>query len=142
VLRQIQDIFTMAGVKKGRISPDMAISGQRRAMVEEYYATINWHSDEEVNKFLKVIGYTLAQSYLAEDDKRLLRKWCEREDLIVDGINIFRKPTNPTVSSYAIVAPSTLTALKQKLIDLNSLEAHKRGFHLKNFWQIFLKLTD
>jgi Restriction endonuclease len=128
VLRQIQDIFTMAGIKKGGIPPDMIVGGQRRAMVEEYYATINWHSEEEANKFLKVIGYTLAQSSLAEDDKRLLRKWCEREDLILDGINIFRKPSKPTVSSFAIVAPSTLAVLKQKLIDLNGLEAHNRGF--------------
>jgi hypothetical protein len=97
-------------------------------MVEEYYATINWHSEEEANKFLKVIGYTLAQSSLAEDDKRLLRKWCDREDLILDGINIFRKPSKPTVSSFAIVAQSTLAVLKQKLIDLNDLEAHNRGF--------------
>jgi hypothetical protein len=131
VLRQIQDIFTMAGIKKGKIPPDMIISGQRRAMVEEYYATINWHSEEEANKFLKVIGYTLAQSYLAEDDRRLIRKWCEREGLIVDGINIFSKPSKSTASSYAIVAPSTLAVLKQKLIDLNSLEAHQRGFEFE-----------
>jgi hypothetical protein len=128
VLRQIQDVFTMAGIKKGRIPPDMIINGQRRVMVEEYNATINWHSEEDANRFLKVLGFTLAQSYLTEDDRRLLRKWCEREDLIVDGFNIFRKPNKPTISSYAIVAPSTLVVLKQKLIGLNSLEAHQRGF--------------
>jgi hypothetical protein len=37
-ISQIDKIFMMAGVKKGKLSPDKMINGQRRALIEEYYA--------------------------------------------------------------------------------------------------------
>ncbi len=52
VLRQIRDIFDMAGVKQGKLSPSRIISGQRRTLVEEYYASINWNSKEDTDRFL------------------------------------------------------------------------------------------
>jgi hypothetical protein len=38
VLRQIHDIFSMAGIQQGILSASTALSGQRRTLVEEYYA--------------------------------------------------------------------------------------------------------
>lgn len=133
VLRQIRDVFNMAGIKQGELPSDQIISGQRRALVEEYYISLNWESEIDVNKFLKVLGYTFAQSYLAEDNKKLFRKWCNREELIIDGINIYRKSSKPSSNDSAVVAPSILADLKQAFMELNNLEARQRGYAFEKF---------
>jgi hypothetical protein len=96
VLRQIHDIFGMAGIKEGKSISDRPISGARRTLVEDYYASFNWYSEADTDKFLKVLGYTFAQTYLAEDARNSLRKCCEREGLIVDGIHVYRKSVRRT----------------------------------------------
>ena len=115
VLRQIHDIFTMAGVKQGISKTDRPISGQRRTLVEEYYASINWTNEQDVDKFLRVVGYTIAQSYLASVDKKYLQEICEREGFVVDGINIYRKP-NQTKPFVMPVKSSDLTKLREDLL--------------------------
>jgi len=42
VLREIGDFFEDAGVELGQLSADSMISGQRRTLVEEYYASVDW----------------------------------------------------------------------------------------------------
>ena len=53
VLRQIDDVFRMAGIPKGKLKTALHISGQRRTLVEEYYASINWANEKDVDKFLR-----------------------------------------------------------------------------------------
>ena len=65
VLRQIDDIFMLAGVKRGKIRPDRFISGQRRTLVEEYYASLDWRRQADCDKFQQVLSHALAQSYLS-----------------------------------------------------------------------------
>jgi len=88
VLRQIDDIFQMAGFSAGTVPPERGISGARRTRVEEYYALIDWSSNEDAQKFLKVIGLVLSQSYISENQKILLRELCVQDGLIVDGHTI------------------------------------------------------
>ncbi|MBO0797932.1 MAG: tetratricopeptide repeat protein [Blastocatellia bacterium] len=85
-MRQIDDIFTMAGVTRGKIPPDRVISGHRRTRVEEYYASLNWRRESDARKFLTVLGYALALLYSSNEAGDRLRMLCEGEGLTVDGI--------------------------------------------------------
>jgi hypothetical protein len=49
VLRQIDDIFIMAGIKRGNLPKDRLTSGQRRTLVEEYYASLNITTKSSMN---------------------------------------------------------------------------------------------
>ncbi len=91
VLRQIDDIFQMAGIQPGIISSNRNLSGQRRSRVEEYYSSIDWANLEDVHKFLKVLGLVLSQSYVSEDEKNFIREICSAEGLIVES-NIVQLP--------------------------------------------------
>lgn len=133
VLRQIDDIFTMAGIKPGNIPSDRIISGQRRTLVEEYYSTLNWHRQEDANKFLKVLGYAMAQQFSSNDPRESLKKLCEREGLLVDGIQVNLRTDRPKISKYPTVSESVLAELKEKLLHLDKLEPHNRGFEFEKF---------
>lgn len=133
VLRQIDDIFTMAGVKRGKVTSDRMISGQRRTLVEEYFASLNWQRQDDADKFLKILGYALAQHFSSEEPRQKLRMLCEREGLVVDGIQIYFKTNKPKNNQYLAVSSVTLSELREKLLALNSLEAHNRGFEFERF---------
>lgn len=86
-LRQINDIFQMAGIQPGEIDTRY-ISGERRTLAAEYLASIDWTSMQDVQKFLKVIEIVLSQSYISEERKVDLRDMCAKEGLIVDGLTV------------------------------------------------------
>ncbi|HXQ38312.1 MAG TPA: restriction endonuclease [Anaerolineales bacterium] len=133
VLRQINDVFSMAGVKLGQLSAERSrfISGQRRTLVEEYYSTMNWHSETDAEKFLKVISFVIAQAY-TDDERKILRNLCEREGFVVDGIQVYRQSSKP--SSKKVTIPSeSLAEFKQRLVDLSNLEPQQKGFAFEKF---------
>ncbi len=142
VLRQIDDVFTMAGIKRGSLPKDRLISGQRRTLVEEYYASLNWHSQSDADKFLKVLGYAIAQRYSSEEPRGILRGFCQREDLIVDGIDVYRKSGGPPVSRHVAVSPTILAELQARLIDLDEIDAHQRGFDFETFLKDLFEAHD
>jgi hypothetical protein len=78
----------MAGIKPGIIPPDRILSGQRRTRVEEYYASIDWTSQKDAEKFLTAIGLVLSQSYISQEGKDFLLGLCKNEGWIVDGYQI------------------------------------------------------
>jgi hypothetical protein len=133
VIRQINDIFTMAGVKQGKIPPDRITSGQRRTLVEEYYASLNWRRQDDADKFLKILGYALAQQYASDEPRQKLRTLCEREGLIVDGIQVYFGVNRSGSNKYPTVSPTTLAELNGRLLALNNLEPHNRGFEFERF---------
>jgi hypothetical protein len=133
ILRQINDIFTMAGIKAGRLSPNQVISGQRRTLVEEHYSTINWHRQDDANKFLKVLGYALAQSFSTDDAREKLKSLYEREGLAVDGIQVSFKRDKPTTNKYSPISVSILAKLKDQFLMLDKLDPHHRGFEFEKF---------
>lgn len=135
VVRQINDIFTMAGVKRGSLIGNRLISGQRRTLVEEYYATLNWAVSGDVDKFLNVMKHALAQSYQSDEPRNRLRELCEREGFIVDGIQIYRRAVKPVVSQNNVVSPDQLEVFKQQLLELDQLEPRQRGFAFERFLQ-------
>ena len=133
VLRQINDVFSMAGIKQGQLPLERAkfISGQRRTLVEEYYSTINWHTETDIDKFLKTIGYSIAQAY-TEEERKILKDLCQREGFIVDGMQVFRNSSKPTSKKLSV--PSTkLAEFKQRLIELSKLEPQPKGYAFEKF---------
>jgi hypothetical protein len=138
-LRQIHDIFEMAGIKQGKLSDNRIINGQRRTLVEEYYASINWNSKDDADKFLQVLGYAFAQSYLTNQARKMLQEWFQREGLVLDGLRLISKnePTHQSLN-YNINA-STQTALTNELFGLERLEPHARGFAFEQFLVHFFK---
>jgi hypothetical protein len=84
VLRQIDDFFQMAKIQRGTIPQDRPIGGARRSRVEEYYASVDWTSPIDAEKFLKVLGLALSQTYISESDKNFVRQLCLAEGLVVD----------------------------------------------------------
>ena len=133
VLRQIHDVFNMAGLKQGKLSTNQVINGQRRTLVEEYYASINWNSEQDTNKFLKVLEYSFAQSFLTNETRKTLRESFQREGLVVDGFHIYRKTETLPQKPSQIVNSSTLDTLKSELLGLEQLEPHQRGFTFEKF---------
>jgi hypothetical protein len=85
-LRQIDDIFQMAGVKPS--VPARSVSGERRSRVEEYYASLDWANLDDVLKFLKVMSLVLSQSYISSESKQFIRELCTTEGLLVEGYQI------------------------------------------------------
>lgn len=132
VLRQINDIFMMAGIKAGSISANL-VSGQRRTLVEEYYSTLNWHNPDDIEKFLKVLGYAIAQQYSSQEPREKLKALCEREGLTVDGIQIRFKTDRIESAKQSTANPIILDGLKQKLLALNNPNPQKRGFEFERF---------
>ncbi|MDP2953474.1 MAG: hypothetical protein Q8O76_09190 [Chloroflexota bacterium] len=141
VLRQIDDVFSMAGIRRGVLRMDRPISGQRRTSVEEYYASINWDREQDVEKFLKCMSYTLAQTYISSESKKYLREICEREGLIVEGINIYRKQRKQSLAVVQ-VRPSDLAKLRDDFLGLSHLEPQQRGFAFEKFLNGLFALFD
>lgn len=83
VLRQIDDIFQMAGIQLGQ--SERAVNGARRSRVEDYYASIDWTNLTDAQKFLKVVGLVLSQSYISDELKEGIRNICIQEGLVVEG---------------------------------------------------------
>ena len=83
VLRQIDDIFQMADIQLGQSERD--VTGARRSRVEDYYASIDWSDLTDAQKFLKVVGLVLSQSYISNESKEVIRNVCLQEGLVVEG---------------------------------------------------------
>jgi hypothetical protein len=133
VLRQIDDIFLAASVRRANLPIDRMVSGQRRTRVEEYYASLNFHQEANADKFLKVLGYASAQLYLSEDARSKLRSFCDREGLVVDGTNVFRRANQPLGHQRITISPSVATELRDRFLDLDKLDPQRRGFEFERF---------
>lgn len=137
VLRQIDDVFTMAGVQQAELPPSIQVSGQRRTLVEQYYAGIDWASESDVSKFFAVLGYTLAQTYLEEKEVEYLRNIILRDGLEINGIHISLPSQiagqNSNETSGTEPSLETLAELKHRLVSLSEFSPHKRGFEFERF---------
>lgn len=127
VLRQINDCFMSAGVKKGSLPSDRIVSGQRRTLVEEYYSTLNWIHAGDVKKFLDAIQLALSQSYLQDGPRKQLIEVLKREGYVFEGLQI-RKITQTNVAPSTTVNDGKLLDLAERWIKLVDQEPQKRGF--------------
>ncbi|MCA9994724.1 MAG: restriction endonuclease [Anaerolineales bacterium] len=142
VLRQINDIFTMAGFQRGEIPKGRIISGQRRTLVEEYYAKINWQSQSDADAFLKVLGHAYGQGYAGDEPRKTLRDLFERENLIVDGMNVSWKSKVSQPKKQPSVNLETLAELRNQLLNLKNLYPQQRGFAFEKFLKDLFEAHD
>jgi hypothetical protein len=133
VLRTIDDLFTMAGIQRGCLSLGHTVNGARRTRVEEYYASIDWRSEADAEKFLQILGYALAQTFLQDDAKSSLRILCQQEGLVIDGIHVYQKLPSPPAEHARVIDAQVAAELKQRLLDLDSLQAQQRGYAFERF---------
>lgn len=66
VLREIRDLFDSEGVSCSPIEPN--VSGERRSLVEQYYATVDWTNPSHVNKVIRAYEAVLAP--LSQEDRQ------------------------------------------------------------------------
>src|SRR4051812_31304239 len=58
-LATIRDLFDCEDIVCGAIDSARPISGERRSLVEEYYASIDWSSVDDTRKVLRVFEHIL-----------------------------------------------------------------------------------
>jgi very-short-patch-repair endonuclease len=82
-LRQIESAFKDAGFNKNPdyIPPE---SGERRVMVEQYYAGEDWDKTATIRKLLNVIELMLLLHFLPDDEKEKLRTDCVNTGFFID----------------------------------------------------------
>jgi hypothetical protein len=105
VLRQIDDVFQMAGIQPGTIPTNRNVSGARRTRVEEYYASIDWTNAEDLQKFLKVLGLVISQTYISEDQKDFIRELCSTEGLVIEGHQVRLSEDDLFVKQFPVGLP-------------------------------------
>lgn len=81
-IRNINDIFVVAKIEQG--TSGKSLSGERRSLIEDYYASLNWESMESIRKFVKVLENTLLISWIDDEKKKELRSLCEKYGFAVD----------------------------------------------------------
>ena len=81
-IRDINDIFTIAGIQQGKSGKNL--SGERRSLVENYYASLNWDNMESIQKFVKVLENTLLINSIGTEGKQELRSLYEKHGFEVD----------------------------------------------------------
>lgn len=79
-LREISDLFESEGIVRSPMEPNL--SGQRRSLVEQYYATVDWSNPSHVNKVLRVYEAVLAP--YSEGDPEGLIAYLIRDGFTVD----------------------------------------------------------
>lgn len=126
VLRQIDDCFTAAGVKKGTLPTNRVLNGQRRALVEEYYGSLNWGKAEDAEKFLRAVHIVLSQSYLAGEPRKTIQSMLEKEGFAIDRRQIRRATRDAQYSSR--VDAALLASLNKRWVAIANEEPLKRGF--------------
>ena len=81
-IRNINGIFTAARIEQGKSEKNL--NGDRRSLVEDYYASLNWGNMESIRKFVKVLENTLLISWIDDKGKQELRALCEKHGFAID----------------------------------------------------------
>jgi hypothetical protein len=82
-LQQIDDMFQGAGIGLG---PETAArsGGDRQKLTQRYLSTINWDSEEDVEKVLQAVTIALFGESTSREHKEKLRTLCEKEGLQIE----------------------------------------------------------
>lgn len=92
VLGQIRDFFDAAGIEPRLDLTPPHVQGQRRTLVEQYYAGITWDSPRDVRKVLSVLEEILEWSEPSEQMEHLVR-CLERDGYVYENGRL--RPTAP-----------------------------------------------
>jgi hypothetical protein len=98
-----------------------------------YYASIDWRSEADAEKFLDVLGYALAQTFLKDDAKSSLHTLCQQDELVIDGIHVHRKLSSPLARHVRAIDLQVAAELRQQLLAMDGLQAQQRGYAFESF---------
>ncbi len=84
-LRLINDMFQSCDIQPGNLPQDMRVSGERRTLVEQYYASLDWTRKTDAQRFLHVISFALVQDYVPQSYKDNLRQMYSKAGFRVEG---------------------------------------------------------
>jgi hypothetical protein len=87
-LRAIEDLFENEGIQPG--SGSSAVTGQRRSLVERYYASVDWASPQEVRKVLRAYEHVLAGADLPAETFGELKRHLEWDGYTMDATGRLR----------------------------------------------------
>jgi hypothetical protein len=82
VLAYIDDVFTAAGIERGVVPPERMPGGQRRGLVEEFYAGVDWDSPRAVGKALRAYEHILFEAPDSAEKAQLIKS------LRLDGFTV------------------------------------------------------
>ncbi len=91
VLRDIQGLFDDQGIAQAQLPPETLPAGQRRSLIATYYATVNWQSNADVQKVLRIYEEILrraAPSEYAPDPSETFQKLnaaLQRDGYVFEG---------------------------------------------------------
>jgi hypothetical protein len=80
-LREIERHFDNYDIPRSQLPPDQLPSGQRRSLVEEYYASIDWTNPKDIKKVLNVytdVLHDLAKEHGIWDNGDFRKEWTEK----------------------------------------------------------------
>lgn len=97
IIRWIKAVFSSAGIQPVEISLDL--SGQRRLLVESYYASLDWNKIESVRMLLTVVTNTLRLGILEDEQKQALHSLCAKCGFTVDSSTLNVHLTSEGVGS-------------------------------------------
>jgi len=134
ILRNIEEIFNVAEFTQAKL--ELQISGERRSLVESYYASENWNEPPAVEKFIEVLEFTLRISFLCDESKNQLRQVCINSGLSIDenGYNISQDNIKKIADKFKKQFPLGLPfgVLKPDFIIQAKNEAQEFKFELKD----------
>lgn len=81
-LGYIDDVFGGAGLQPQEAPPELKPSGQRRGLVEEFYAGVDWSSASSIGKLLSAYEHILFDAEDEDEKQRLIRS------LTLDGYQV------------------------------------------------------
>ena len=102
-LRTITDLFESNEIEYVPLPDHMVPSGQRRGLVERFYAAVNWHDPDETRRVLNV--YEDALLHLNESDEKIqgeLIKCLERDGYQFIHDRIVSAPLKVSPESFSI----------------------------------------
>lgn len=102
VLRTIRDAFGNQGIKRETVD-DPSLTGERRQLVEEYYASLDLGDISDANRLLRVIEREIAfcqpgDRHPSESPLKRVVIGLEQEGYVVEGYRISRSARTPLVT--------------------------------------------
>lgn len=91
IVRDIEEIFLGYGVTPGELGEDelQRLSGVRRALVEQFYKTLDWASIRDTEVFLEIVSHVLEIHYPyrpeATNTQEELKELCRKSGFVVNG---------------------------------------------------------
>ncbi len=93
-LQQIDDMFQGAGIELG---PEAAArsGGDRQKLTQRYLSTIDWNSEDDVDKILQALTIVLLGEGTSPEHKEKLRAICEKEGLRTEANEVVLVGSEP-----------------------------------------------